>query len=78
MKLTGFGNQLIDSDALNERSIALIISSSVAAKLSKLREDFTVIVNSRLSSEHSITRPSGNGALSGEMAESVLLASSSD
>jgi len=68
----------MDSDALSERSIALIISSMVPAKLSKLRDECIVIFTCRLSSEHSISRPSGSGVLSGEMAESVCLASSSD
>ena len=58
--------------------MALIMSSSVAAKLSKLREERIVTFTFWLSREHSISRPSGSGELSGEIAESVLLAFSSE
>lgn len=54
------------------------MSSSVAAKLSKLRVDLIVMSNLGPSTKQTISIPSGRGELSGDIAECVVIASSSE
>ena len=69
---------LIDFDVLRDRSIALMISSSVAPRLLILLSHCIVINNFVFSTEQVIVRPLGRGALSGEIASRVRFAISDD
>ncbi len=69
---------LIDFDVLRDRSIALMISSSVAPRLLILLSHCIVINNFVLSTEQVIVRPLGRGALSGVIASRVRFAISDD
>ena len=71
-------SDLIDFDVLRDRSIALMISSRVAPRLSILLLHYIVISNFVPLTEQSIVRPFGKGELSGLIASRIRFATSDD